>query len=300
MRERDPLSLRQIAVFVALIDQRSFTKAAQSLGLSQSTVSGHIADLEQRLGARLVERERGGVRPTSAGSALIRPAREMLQAERNARMAIDEHAGLIHGELRIGASTIPASYILPELLGRFHESHANIRLTVETGDSGEITERVQNADLEIGVVGFAPNHAAVHAHAVARDRLVLVVGGNHPLKKSRIDATELAELEFVMREKGSGTRAAAQQALNELLGDAAGALRVRCHVGSTEAQRAAVRAGLGAALISSLAASNDVAQKSIREIKVKGLDVTREFFLITRADNHLSPAARALRDLASR
>ena len=73
MRERDPLSLRQIAVFVALIDQRSFTKAAKSLGLSQSTVSGHVADLESRLGVRLVDRERGGIRPTSAGEGSDSP-----------------------------------------------------------------------------------------------------------------------------------------------------------------------------------------------------------------------------------
>ena len=102
-----------------------------------------------------------------------------------------------------------------------------------------------------------------------------------------------------MREVGSGTRAAAESALYELFGERAASLLVRCQVGSTEAQRAAVRAGLGAALLSRMAVADDVERGSLRELKLKGLDVKRQFYLITRADEHLSPAARALRDIAS-
>jgi len=294
MRGHDPLSLRQIAVFVALIDERSFTRAAKSLGLSQSTVSGHVADLERRLGVRLVERERGGVRPTAAGSALIRPARDMLQAERNARMALHELSGLMQGDLRVGASTIPASYLLPRLLAKFHEEHPDIRLTVETGDSAQIIARVRDADLEVGIVGKKPDDASVNAMAVADDRLVLVVAADSSVK-SRVDAMDLLSMPLVTREKGSGTREASMSALRSLLSDKTGDLSESCQVGSTEAQCAAVAAGLGAALISSLAAKADVERGVLREVRVKGLDVRRTFYVVTRPDEYLSPAGRAFR-----
>src|SRR5262245_23058217 len=110
MSVNDPLSIRQLEVFVALVEQGSFTKAARHLELSQSTVSGHMADLERRLGIRLVERDRNGVQPTAGGRALLLPARQALQAERGARMAVQELSGLLRGTLVVGGSTIPASY----------------------------------------------------------------------------------------------------------------------------------------------------------------------------------------------
>ena len=114
MHDEDPLSIRQIQVFVALTEQGSFTKAARYLRLSQSTVSGHISDLERRIGLRLVERDRSGVRPTDAGRMLLRPAREVLRSERSARMAMEELSGLLRGLLVVGGSTL-----IMALLGRF-------------------------------------------------------------------------------------------------------------------------------------------------------------------------------------
>ena len=142
MAATDPLSIRQLEVFVALVEKESFTRAAQHLQLSQSTVSGHVADLERRLGVRLVERERSGVRTTAAGDALLRPAREVLQAERNARMSVEELSGLLKGSLVVGGSTIPASYLLPEIFARFHGEHPGVALRMLTGDSREIVDEL--------------------------------------------------------------------------------------------------------------------------------------------------------------
>ena len=134
----DPISIRQLAVFAALVEHESFTQAARHIGLSQSTVSGHIADLERRLDVLLVERGRGGVRPTAAGQALLPHARQVLRAEEGARHAVRDLSGLVQGQLVVGASTIPATYLLPQLFAGFHEKYPAISLRVVAGDSGEV------------------------------------------------------------------------------------------------------------------------------------------------------------------
>jgi len=294
--DTDPLSIRQLGVFVALIDKGSFTLAARHLGLSQSTVSGHVADLERRLGVRLVERDRGGVRPTAAGQALVRPAREVLQAERGARMAVAELAGLLRGDLLVGGSTIPACYVLPDLVARFHEEHPQVSLRLVTGDSRQIAERVRAADIEIGVIGAAPDSPDLQSDEIGEDRLVLIAPPDHALaRKKAVAAADLLQFPFVTREEGSGTRASADAALGELLGEAMAERRVACEVGSTEAVKAAVRAGVGIAFISDLAVTEEIATKRLAAVNVRGFQVVRPFYLVSRKESLLSPAARAFR-----
>jgi len=299
MASTDPLSIRQLEVFVALVEQGSFTRAAQCLQLSQSTVSGHVADLERRLGVRLVDRERSGVRPTAAGNALLRPAREVLQAERNARMAVAELAGLLRGTLVVGGSTIPASYLLPKMFARFHAAHPGVSLRLLTGDSRDIAERVATADVEVGVVGAPPNDRDLESTQVGEDRLTLIVPPDHELAgRAPIPVSALQKQKLVMREEGSGTRAATVRALAELLG-AAGVdeLPLACEVGTTEAQKAAVGAGLGIAFVSSLAVAEELAHGTLAAVRVKGFNVGRAFHLVTRPEAFLSPAARAFRQI---
>jgi DNA-binding transcriptional LysR family regulator len=293
----EPLSIRQLEVFVALVDQGSFTRAARHLRLSQSTVSGHIADLERRLAARLVERERSGVVPTSAGKALLRPAREVLRAELGARMAVQELTGLLRGSLRVGGSTIPASYLLPALFGRFRELHPGISLQLVTGDSREIVERVLHADVEVGVVGLEPSLRELESAQIGEDRLILILPPDHPLaRKKSVAVGDLANEPVVLRERGSGTRAATEEALAKLSG---GEPEVICEVGSTEALKAAVRSGLGVAFVSSLAVQDELGTGGLATVRVRGFAVRRAFFLVTRRESLLSPAARAFREVAT-
>jgi len=300
MSVNDPLSIRQLEVFVSLVEQGSFTKAARHLELSQSTVSGHMADLERRLGVRLVERDRNGVQPTAGGRALLLPARQALLAERGARMAVQELSGLLRGTLVVGGSTIPASYLLPGLFGRFHREHRGVNLRLVTGDSREILERLRHAEIEVGMVGAAPDGGELKSTKIGEDSLTLVVAPDHALAgRSNIPGSELLQYAFVMREEGSGTRAATMQALKKVLGaDAPGKLSIMCEVGSAEAQKAGVRAGLGIAFVSSLAIRDELAHGTLVALRVKGFDVRRQFHLVTRHEDLLSPAAKAFRQIA--
>jgi len=293
LESSDPLSIRQLEVFAALVEHRSFTKAAHNLGLSQSTVSGHVADLEKRLGVLLVERDRGGVRMTAAGEALLVPAREVLRAERAARLAVQQLSGLSEGLLLVGGSTIPASFLLPGLFVRFHAEHPGITLRLVAGDSSEILEAIQRAALEVGVVGLRPQGKEFQSFPVGEDRLMLVAAPGHPLAgKGSVSMTDLKEFSIVQRETGSGTRVAVEKALGEV------ELPVALEMGSTESVRAAVRSGIGPGFLSDLAAAEDVEAGRLVEIPLEGFEVKRSFHLVARKNDLLSPAARAFLELA--
>lgn len=296
----EPLSIRQLEVFVALVDQGSFTRAAQALGLSQSTVSGHIADLERRLGTMVVERGRRRVRPTAAGDALLPPARETLKAERTTRMAVEELTGLLRGQLAIGGSTIPAIYFLPPVLARFHERYPDIALRLVTGDSREVLDRILASDIEIGVVGAQPDASQFDAAPFGTDRLVLVLPPGHALAaRKELAVADVLHEPMVMREEGSGTREAILRAL-AADGDEATdvALNVVLEVGSNESQKAAVRAGVGVAFVSDRAVEDELESGVLVTVPVKGVDVRREFYLVTRSGAYLGPAARAFQETA--
>jgi DNA-binding transcriptional LysR family regulator len=282
---------------VALLDHGTFTEAARHLGLSQSTVSGHVADLERRLGVRVVERGRGAVRVTEAGRALVAPARQTLLAERGARRAVEELKGLLRGQLAVGGSTIPAVYLLPALFQRFHEAHPAVSLRTVTGDSQQILDKIRHVELEIGIVGLDPEDDGLETAPAGSDRLLLVMRPDHPLARKRsVSVADVVASPVVLREPGSGTRATTLRAL-AAAGVKLADLDVAAEAGSTEALRAFAREGLGLAFLSSLAVAEDLERGALATVPVQGVDVVRPFFLVTRDAALLSPAARAFRDL---
>ncbi|MDA1195508.1 MAG: LysR family transcriptional regulator [Planctomycetota bacterium] len=292
MANTDPLSIRQLEVFVALVEAGSFTAAARQLGLSQSTVSGHIADLERRLGMRLVGRERSGVTPTGAGQVLLKPARDALRAERNTRMAAAELTGLLSGSLTLGGSTIPAVYLLPPLLRGFRQAHDGVTIRLLTGDSSEILSHVQDGSVDVGCVGARPRARGLKIAEIGADSLVLIAPPGHELAgRKAVSVPDVLAHPFVLREEGSGTRKAMLDGLG--LPEDGGDLTVSCHVGSTEAVKAAVRAGLGVSFVSDLAVADAREAGTLVVMPVRGFNVRRSFWLLSREDEHLSPAGRA-------
>ena len=291
MKPDDPLSIRQLQVFVALVEQRSFTRAARHLGLSQSTVSGHMADLEKRLGLRLVGRERAGVEPTGAGEVLLKPAQEALRAERHTRQAAADLTGLLRGRLTLGGSTIPAVYLLPRLLHGFTEAYPGVTVEMITGDSSEVVHYVESGEVDVGCVGERPRGRGLTLHEVGTDELALIVPPDHAFASDKVVSIEdVKQQPLVLRERGSGTRRAMLSALE--VDEAGEGLTVSCQVGSTEAVKAAVRSGLGVSFVSNLAVSDELVAGSLVVVPVRGARATRSFWLITRPEEDITPAGR--------
>jgi DNA-binding transcriptional LysR family regulator len=289
------VDLRQLEIFVKVAEFGSFSKAAEALYLTQPTVSEHIRTLEDEVGVRLLDRLGRGAAITRAGQLLLSYAQRMLALSREARQAMDGFQGRMSGELLIGASTIPGEYVLPAMIGRFKEKYPDISITLLIGDSQTAVDWVAEGRAELGVVGARLSHRGVDYKELMPDEVVVVVPGTHPWHgRKQIALEELRSEPLLIRERGSGTRAALEGALAEA-GMDLGSFRTVGEMGSTQAIKQAVKAGVGVSLVSKRAVEEECKSGLLWCLRVKDLKVTRSFHLATHKERSRSPLAEAFR-----
>jgi DNA-binding transcriptional LysR family regulator len=289
------VDLRQLEIFVKVAELGSFSKAADALFLTQPTVSEHIRTLEDELGVRLLDRLGRGASVTKGGALLLSHAQRMLALAREARQAMESFQGRMSGELLVGASTIPGEYILPALIGRFKEKFPDIAITLLIGSSQSVTDWVVEGRAELGVVGARSTHTSIECRELLPDDIVLIVSAAHPWHgRKQVTLEELRGEPLLLRERGSGTRAALEAAL-EAAGTDLAAFRVVGEMGSTQAVKQAVKASVGVALLSRRAVEEECRAGSLWCLRVKDLKVTRAFYLATHRERSRSPLAEAFR-----
>jgi DNA-binding transcriptional LysR family regulator len=289
------VDLRHIEIFVKVAELGSFSKAAKALSLTQPTVSEHIRTLEGDLGVRLLDRLGRGAAVTRAGSLLLSYAQRMLALSREVRQAMDGFQGRMSGELLIAASTIPGEYVLPALIGRFKEEYPDISITLLIGDSQAVIDWVAEGRTELGVVGARPSVRGIEYKELIPDELVVVVRRAHPWHdRKQIMLEDLREESLLIRERGSGTRAAIEAALAEV-GMDLGAFHIVGEMGSTQAIKEAVKAGVGVSLVSRRAVEDECRSGLLWCLRVEDLEVTRAFHLATHKERSRSPLADAFR-----
>jgi DNA-binding transcriptional LysR family regulator len=292
--KRSEVSLRQIEVFVRVFEAGSFSRAARALGLSQPTVSAHLKALEAELGVSLFARRGRVVRPTVSAEKLHAQAQRLLQLKDEVLASVFASGGELRGELVIGASNIPASYLLPKRLLRYGQLHPAVRVLLQTGDSRTVLEMVHRGDVTLGFVGIEPVGRRYESRPLGRDRLVLVAHAGHALAGRRITPQQLRGHRLIVREPGSGTRRAAETALAELGVNMNDDLEIVLEVGSNEAARQAVAAGIGISLVSDLSVKDELKHGTLRRITVRGLSLDREFYCVSSRGRPLASAAQAL------
>ena len=286
------MDLRALEVFCKIVELRSFSRAAEAVLLTQPTVSGHIKALEEELDLRLFDRAGRNVTPTRAGELLHGYARRILALREEAQQAISEHRGGLKGHLAIGGSSIPGAYILPPLLAMFKRDHPEVTIGLHISGSREIVRSVIEGVAELGMVGARFEEGRVQYEPFAQDELILAVAASHPwARRSTVRPTELMGQPFVMRERGSGTRKVMEEALARRDLDAGG-LRVVLEVTGNEAVRQAVKAGAGVAVISRRAIEDDIRCKLVAALRVQGMKLVREFFLVTHRSRSRSPLGK--------
>ena len=289
------MDLRQLEIFVKVAELGSFSKAAEALFLTQPTISEHIRTLEDELGVRLLDRLGRGAAVTKGGALLLSHAHRMLALSREARQAMESFLGRMSGELLVGASTIPGEYILPALIGRFKEKFPDIAITLLIGGSQAVTEWVVEGRAEIGMVGARSSHRSIESRELFPDDIVLIVSAAHPWHgRKQVTMDELRAEPLLLRERGSGTRKALETAL-EAAGTGIAALRVVGEMGSTQAIKQAVKAGVGVSLLSRRAVEEECRAGSLWCLRVKDLKIRRAFYLVTHRDRSRSPLAEAFR-----
>lgn len=279
--------LRQLEAFVSVIDNAGFSAAAKAMHLSQAAVSERVANLENAIGMRLLDRGPRVIRTTAVGDRFYTLARQLLEHKQAVSLELSELAGVVRGTLRIGASNIPGEYLLPPLLPHFCSEYPLIELDMRIHDSVEIMEYVHNGEVELGLVGAKPAESYFNVEPLWADRLLLVVPAQHRLAgRKSVSADEIAQDPFIMREQGSGTRKLLEVVL---------ALRgvelppVMATLGSTTAVKEAVIGGLGVTITSERAVRKEVQAGILSAIELRGLKFERNFLLITDKGRTQSP-----------
>lgn len=291
------MNLKRLEIFVAVAESGSFSKGADATFITQSTVSQHIAAMEKELGLKLLDRTSHGALLTEGGKLLLEHARKVISSVREIEPAMRRFMGLEEVELRIGGSNIPGDYMIPRVLPLFTARHPGVRLTLLQGDSREILNKVALGEVEIGIVGSRFSDEAFTFTPLNRDEIKLMAGKSHPLAAAKsIDTAILAHQEFIMREAGSGTAKTITEALTAV-GIMPENLTVRARLGSNEAVKQTVAGGLGLSFFSEISILRELARGDLVEIHVKGVSISRHFYLVQRSGRELSPAADAFSHL---
>jgi DNA-binding transcriptional LysR family regulator len=280
----DPLSGRELAAFVAAVDAHTLYAAADALALTQSAVTKRIAALERRIGQPLLERGRGGVRPTAAGRALYPEARAALAALERARRAVADADPA--SALAVAASHTVAGYLLPGWLAGFRAERGTLRIAVEVVNSPGVLAAVRAGRAELGFVEGIDELDGLESQLLVSDVLECVVRPGHRFaRRTAIRPAELLDEPWIARERESGTRAVAERALRQR-----GIVLVPAlEAASTEGLKRAVLGG-GFALLSRLAVEEEVASGSLAAVPVPELDLRRELRAV-RLSARPGPAA---------
>ena len=290
------MDLHQIEIFCTLIRLRSFSRTAEALYLTQPTVSGHIKNLETELCIRLLDRLGKRVVPTEAGDILYRHGRKLLEERDRAKQEIEKLSGRVSGVLKIGGSTIPGAYILPSLIGAFKKKHPSISIQLIIEDTAKVTEAVEAGELCIGVVGAKVSDPRIETHAFLKDELVIAVPAGHSWAGKKMVRLEALKTEpFILRERGSGTLRIMQERL-EKAGLSLAGLEVVAVMGSSDAVRQAVKAGLGISILSIRALQDDIQAGRLSAVRIKGVKIERSFSVILLKGRSRSPICKAFLD----
>ena len=287
------MDTRQLAAFCAVVERRSFSQAAERLGVTQPAVSLQVRALEKRLGTQLLDRSGRRVEPTEAGLRLFRGAQRMLQLEEQMLDEVaSEGAGALTGELSIGASTGPAAVVVPVLLCEFHERHPDLRISLEVHDTQTVVDLVADRGLELGIVGAARRHRAVRFEPILEDEVILICPPGHSFAGRTITVDDLRGENLILMQEGAGVRQVVEDELRTL-GVRLRDLSISLELGLQESVRSAVQAGYGITFISRTAVESDLAVGTVAEAHLQGMSAKREVSLVRASGRSQTRAAEA-------
>lgn len=277
----------QLFIFMTVADKKNFSRAGEFLNMTQPAISQHIHALEDYYGVKLFERSSKKVDLTQAGTILYNYARSILNLHHVAKRAVADLVDTVTGKLTIGASLTIGEYVLPRILANFSGKYPDVEYAVWIGNTELIHERTREGTIDIGLVEGVIDDPQLHIKPFLQDELVLVAPVLHPLaKKHGLKGEDLKDCVFVIREEGSGTRLAVEDFFQK-----AGFMPEKIiTLGSTQAIKEAVEAGLGITILSKWCLRKELLLGSLKLLRIKGLEIPRWFFLICRKDKFQSRA----------
>lgn len=277
------ITIQQMESLIHLVEEKSFSRAAKKMFLTQPSLTKHIKNLEESVSARIVNRGNRGISLTPEGNILYDYAKRILRLRDEAKEKISRMKENESGSIFISASTIPATYILPRLLNEFKKLYPGIRAYIQTSDSEETLGMILDNQSEIGFIGKQTLNRKLNVESLWMDRLVLAVPADHPWqKKEYVTLDEVSEEPFVIRERGSATREILEEYLQKNTDRGLSKFNIVCEMGSSEAVKEAIMAGLGVSIISVHAIKRELKQGALIEVPIQDCIIQRHFYLIYR------------------
>jgi DNA-binding transcriptional LysR family regulator len=288
--------LPHLETFAKAAELSNFTAAAKELGKTQAAVSQRMQALEQALGVSLFRRHGGRVWLTEAGQALYPLAQRILALHQEARREVTGKAAPVRGDLTLAASSVPGEHLLPALLSAFRQRHPHVLIRVTISDSAAVLGQVEHGHAHLGLVGSESDKSHLEFRHFACDRMVLVVPADHPWRRRRrVSLSQLCQQPLVVRERGSGSRACLEHAL-ERAGRSAQDLRIALELGSNEAIKEAVLRGMGLAVLSTHAVQKELDAGQLHALEVSGLALERKMYVVRDRRRVLPIPARLFLD----
>lgn len=282
-------SLHQLTVFRAVAGHLNYTRAAHDLHLSQPAVTRQVQLLEAALGVKLFAHRGRRIVLTDEGGEVLACAQRVASLLDELQQGLDARRGLVHGRLRLVATSTVGEYVLPPLIAAFRAAHPGIHVALRVANREQVLRALALADADLALMGRPPLQRGWSSRALHANELVAIAGPTHPrLGGPPLTLSELTGETLFLRESGSGTRLAVEAFLR----GADLAIDVDTELGSDGAIKQAVMAGLGISILSRQAIELEVGVGRLAILPVEGLPLRRQWFLVEPADGG-PPAARA-------
>ncbi|MDR4887317.1 LysR family transcriptional regulator [Fredinandcohnia sp. QZ13] len=273
---------QQLEVFLSVVDNKNFSRAADELHMTQPAVSQYIRTLEEKLGVRLLDRTNKYVRVTKAGEIVYHHSKEIVGLYTKMGSLLDDLTNQVKGPLSIGASYTYGEYVLPHLIAKMKKQYPDIEPKVTIGNTVKIAELVKSHQIDIGIIeGPLKKEKQIEIRDFAEDHMVIIASLNHPLvrKNGEVTITDLEDEAWILREEGSGTREAGESVFKQLHISPKNIMTF----GSTQAIKEAVEAGLGISILSQLVVKKEIKHGNLKIVDFPGLPYIRKFSFITNS-----------------
>jgi DNA-binding transcriptional LysR family regulator len=285
------MDFKQIEAFIAVAKYKNFSKAANSVFLSQPTISSQIAALEKELNIQLFDRTSKEVTLTTYGDAFLDYALDMVSTRNSALSYLSTFSNSLTGRFALSASSTPCNSIVPILIEKFSSLYPEVTLNILEQPSGEIIENILKFNCEIGIVGTFIKDERINCYKLKEDELVLISSPSLNISDT-ISLEELLNYKFIFRERNSGTRKNFEKALINAELDIE-KLTISCEVNSINTLLQLVKMGSGVSIISKSVCKDYISSGSIKYSEISGLKLKRYIYLVTSSRRSLTPAAQA-------
>jgi len=290
-----PMDFKQLEAYIKTIELKSFSKTAEIMYVSQPSISHYIRNLEKELDTKLIIRTTKEVKPTNAGKVFYLYAKNILALKEKAIYAVKNRSNTYFGEIEIHASSVPAQYILPDILVRFNKEYPNISFKIVQSDTNEVIKNVISQKCEIGVVGAKLETNKCCYEFIVSESLIIIAPPeiNSKILNAKDLKHFLYEHNFIIREEGSATRYFSDEFLSNS-GIKLEKLNIVACLSNTQSIIHAVSKGLGISIVSEIAANDYIKDKKVSVIKTIGVLPKREFNFVYKKDVILPPQINLL------